>query len=171
MGNNGANFKGAKNPNYKTGLKVAGNKMSGIHNSWCNMKQRCLNPKNPKYYRYGGRGITIEPKWLFIEGFFEWALSSGWKKGLTLDRIDNDGNYEPKNCRWVSASENSRKKSSTKITRAEAEKIRERVKSGECPYNIADEFGVVHGTIWFIINDYTHTVAGRHSKKKKNART
>lgn len=102
-------LKGKDNPNYRTGYKMKGN-VPSFYNSWQAMKQRCLNPKNPKYVRYGARGIKICDEWLTIEGFSSWALNNGWEEGLTIDRIDNNGNYCPENCRWVSVSENSRKK-------------------------------------------------------------
>lgn len=151
--NNGHDFSGDKNPNYKTGYCI-GSKRPGFYNTWHNMKSRCYSKSNPKYYRYGGRGISVCDEWLDIKVFSEWALNNGWKQGLTLDRIDNDGNYCPENCRWVSVSENSRKKSSTKIDNKIAEEIRSR--RNENWYDLADEYGCTHGNIWFIMNNVTH---------------
>lgn len=159
---------GKANGRYSTGLAMGGKEVRrGIYNTWQNMKQRCLNPNHPKYHRYGGRGIVICDAWLRIEGFLAWATEAGLKEGMTVDRIHNDGNYEPSNCRIVSSSENSRKKSTTKLSREDADKIRERIKLGENEYLIADEYGVVHGTIWFIKNGYTHVDTGMHTKKKR----
>jgi hypothetical protein len=66
------------------------------------MKRRCGNLKDPSYCNYGGRGISVCEEWenSFIS-FKDWAFTHGYKIGLTLDRIDNDGDYEPSNCQWV----------------------------------------------------------------------
>lgn len=162
-------IKGDKNPNYRTGLAMKGDN-AGIYNSWQNMKQRCNNPKHPKYSNYGGRGITVCPEWLNIVTFKKWALEHGYKPGLTVDRIDNDKGYSPDNCRWVSVSENSRKKSSTKIKPGQADVIRKRLADGECAYALADEYGVQHGTIWYIQNNITHVGAGKCVKAIKAIR-
>ena len=68
------------------------------------MKDRCFNSNATNYKRYGGRGIKICDEWLGENGFdnfVKWSYANGYKEGLSLDRIDNDGNYEPSNCRWV----------------------------------------------------------------------
>lgn len=78
---------------------------------WCKMKERCNCPTCPSYPRYGGRGITVCSEWNDdFQSFYDWAMSHGYEDSLTIDRIDNDGNYEPDNCRWITKSENSRKR-------------------------------------------------------------
>lgn len=78
-----------------------------------NMIQRCYNPLSPFYHRYGGRGITVCDEWRNKrKNFKDWAMRNGYKDGLTLDRINNDGGYTPSNCRWVTMKENSNNRSS-----------------------------------------------------------
>lgn len=74
--------------------------------SWNSMRQRCLNPKNPNYRDYGGRGIVCCDRWSSFEAFL--ADMGVRPAGTTLEREDNDGNYEPGNCRWATPTSQSR---------------------------------------------------------------
>ena len=83
-----------------------GKRYSRLYEIWRSMKQRCNNPNKSNYERYGGRGIKVCKEWQesFI-AFYEWAISHGYKDSLSIDRIDNNGNYEPSNCKWATAKE------------------------------------------------------------------
>lgn len=71
-----------------------------LYNVYKNMKDRCYNNKNTAFRYYGGKGVTVCEEWLGeFRVFFDWAKNNGYKKGLEIDRMDNDGNYEPRNCR------------------------------------------------------------------------
>lgn len=72
--------------------------------SWLKMKDRCLNPNHKHYPIYGGRGITIDPKWMAFEGFFD-DMGSMPQEGYSIDRIDNDKGYTKSNCRWLPRNE------------------------------------------------------------------
>ena len=85
-----------------------------LYTTWIGMRQRCNNKNVKLYYRYGGRGISICEEWDDYLKFFHWAIENGYEKGKQLDRINNDGNYEPLNCRWVTRTENNNNKSNVK---------------------------------------------------------
>lgn len=83
-----------------------------IYRIYSGMKQRCYNPKLSQYKRYGGRGIKICSEWLGPNGFinfYTWAVANGYQDTLTIDRKNNNDNYCPENCQWITLSENSSK--------------------------------------------------------------
>lgn len=83
-----------------------GKRHTRLYEIWRSMKQRCLNPHKINYERYGGRGIGVCEEWRSsFESFYNWAIGNGYRDDLTLDRIDNSGNYEPGNCRWATPKE------------------------------------------------------------------
>ena len=75
------------------------------YNTWGSMMTRCYNKNAANYYLYGGRGIKVCDEWKDPEKFEKWAIENGFKKGLSIDRIDVDGDYEPSNCRWATRKE------------------------------------------------------------------
>lgn len=93
-----------------------GQSQTRLYRIWSKMKQRCYNPNETCYERYGGRGVKVCDEWLNdFECFFDWAYSNGYTDKLTIDRIDVNGNYEPSNCRWADTYQQSRNKRSNRI--------------------------------------------------------
>src|SRR5688572_1683194 len=74
------------------------------YNAWLGMRERCRNPKSRAYANYGGRGISVCARWDDYENFLS-DMGEPPSKGHSLDRINNNGNYEPSNCRWATKSE------------------------------------------------------------------
>jgi len=91
-----------------------GMRYTKIYKIWESMKRRCNNEKAERYASYGGRGITYCEEWEKFDGFYEWVKESGYKEGLSIDRIDVDGNYEPSNCRWVTLEQQSFNKTNSR---------------------------------------------------------
>lgn len=126
--------------------------------TWCGLRQRCLNPNNPAYPRYGGRGIGVAPEWLGKHGFSAFLEHVGKRPtpDHSLDRIDNDRGYEPGNVRWATAAQQAHNTRKTKLAPHEPMQIRWLVSEGYTQRQIAAAFGidkslvhlVAHNRVW-----------------------
>lgn len=94
-----------------------------LYRIWAGMKSRCLNKKDKSYKNYGARHITLCNDWLYYENFYNWALSNGYKSNLTIERIDNNGNYCPENCTWITIQEQQKNKRPRTIQAGLVEKV------------------------------------------------
>lgn len=101
-------FRKEKNRDLNQTHKMTGTRLYVI---WKGMKERCYRHTSPKYKDYGGRGIAICDEWKNdFQAFHDWAISHGYAENLTIDRINNDGGYEPSNCRWATIAEQNKNK-------------------------------------------------------------
>lgn len=111
------------------------------YKSWCEMKSRCLNPDNRNYPGWGGRGITVCQRWQ--DSFQNFLDDMGEKPpGTTLERLDNDGPYEPKNCVWADRTVQSRNRRYTKLTMELAESIRSDREAGMTLVALSERYGI-----------------------------
>ena len=107
------------------GCKKHGGYADNLYKVWSGIKRRCNNPNEDSYDRYGGRGIVVCDEWKNKYPPFKiWAEANGYRKGLQIDRINNDGNYEPDNCRFVTPLENARNKNRNVLSMQFARVIR-----------------------------------------------
>lgn len=109
-----------------------------LRNVWSSMQSRCFDENRAGFHRYGGRGITVCEEWRYsARRFISWALENGYEKGLQLDRRDNDGNYSPDNCRFVSCSENCSNRGDVV-----------RLADGRSAWLVARQNGINQGAFW-----------------------
>ena len=124
--------------------------------AWRNMRYRCNNSTATGYDHYGGRGIMVCGRW---KDSLKFLLDLGPRPGpgfeFQLNRLNNDGNYDPKNCAWSTKTENMRNRSNVKINIEDAEEIRELHETGQSNSVIAGFFGISHNVVSNIVNNRT----------------
>lgn len=131
-----------------------------IYGCWRNMIDRCENSRNKKYRIYGKRGISVYPEWKSFDLFYNWAISSGYKEGLTLDRINSNLGYNPVNCRWISLSDNSAITSKNVLTYDLAIKIHNLHNKGFSQRLIASKLNISKRPVQTIL-DGSHRIYSR----------
>lgn len=127
--------------------------------SWQEMKRRCLNPKVVRFSHYGGRGILVCNKWLQFEGFL--ADMGIRPKGKTIERLNNNGNYEPGNCAWGTIAEQSKNRSSTVLVTFKGKTL--------CLSDWAKKLRIKPNTLWYRARKYGWTgdrLFGRVRKRR-----
>lgn len=116
--------------------------MNILRHRWNLMFFRCYNPKYQYYDKYGGRGIQVCDEWLEFERFQDWALNNGFDKSLSLDRINNNKDYSPANCRWATSEQQQRNKSNNTLSEGVASEIKWLAQNGKSLSWIAECYGV-----------------------------
>lgn len=116
-----------------------------LRRCYWNMRTRCENKNYRDFHRYGGRGIKVCDDWKTRSNFVQWALSTGYRKGLTLERVDNNQGYSPKNCRWATLREQENNRSNNR--RVTFEGVTKTMSQW------AYEIGVKPGTLWWRLKE------------------
>ncbi len=127
-----------------------------LYKTWQAMKSRCYYKKDKHFNRYGERGIIVCSEWINdFNSFKRWAISNEWKIGLEIDREDNNGNYEPTNCRFVTRAINCQNKENNKLSINDIEKIKIMLNNGERGTAIGKMFNVSSTMIYKIRDNKT----------------
>ncbi len=112
---------------------------SKVHDCWCAIRQRCENRNHKRFHKYGARGISVCPRWHVFENFLE-DMGHPASSAMSIDRIDNNGNYEPANCRWATPEQQARNKTAARKLTIDGEE--------RSIHDWADITGVKFATIW-----------------------
>lgn len=127
-----------------------------LYSKWWSIKKRCYGIKSKYFYLYGGRGIVMAKQWKDdFMSFYNWSIKNGWAEGLQIDRIDNNGNYTPENCRYVEAKTNAQNRRTTKINTDIVNDLRSKKYAGMTHNQIGRTIGVSQATVTQIINKKT----------------
>lgn len=133
-----------------------------LYRIWMNMHQRCYDPNFTAAHRWGGRGIKVCEEWHDFATFRAWARANGYADDLSIDRIDNDGDYEPSNCRWATPTQQAR---NTRLTRFLTYRGRTRPAA-----DWAEDVGLTTKTLTQRIDKYGWSVARAISTPRYGAR-
>ncbi len=144
---------GKNNGNYSHGMRG-----TRIYRIWRNIKTRCLNKNYPEYHLYGERGISICDKWLTFEGFYD-DMKDTYKDSLSIDRIDNSGNYCKENCRWATNYEQSINKRDTLYIYLNGEKVKFK--------EVSEKYGINYCTLYSRVFKYNIPIEEAIKQKVK----
>ena len=128
-----------------------------LYRIWSSMKHRCRGKNHEAYHNYGGRGIKVCDEWNKYKAFRKWALENGYSDELTLDRIDNNGNYEPSNCRWATMKQQCANKRTNHYVIVNGEKMI----IAEC----SRKYGIPKSTIRMRDNNGADVLTGKKENK------
>lgn len=143
-----------KKNNLKHGLR-----RHPLYGRWLNVKDRCLNPHNSHYKDYGGRGIEICQEWKDdFKSFYDWAVSNGYEKGLSIERIDVNKGYNPENCTWITLAEQAKNKRNSLWI--DDNGVKKKV------HDIAKENGLAPSTIYNRIQRGKNPLMNRQERKR-----
>jgi hypothetical protein len=99
-------------------------KRHGLYLTWCSMINRCENPNNRRFEHYGAKGISVCKEWRTdYKSFYDWSISNGWAKGLSIERIENNKGYSPENCKWTPRGEQSYNKTNVPLIEHNGKKL------------------------------------------------
>lgn len=147
-------------------VQTHGGRNERLYNVWCAMKERCNNPHNKRYRNYGGKGVSVCEEWKEdYAAFRKWAMDNGYAEGLTIDRIDGNGNYSPDNCRWATHAMQNRNYSRNHFLTFNGETL--------CLKDMAEKYGVNPTTVLFRLNsgktleEALSNIDGRKTRWKK----
>lgn len=129
-----------------------------LYNVWYTMRKRCSLKTVKAYKNYGSRGIKVCDDWENnFASFYNWAISNGYKEGLSIDRIDVDGNYEPNNCRWITKAEQNYNKRNNRVIKFRGEE--------KTISQWAKDLGINQSTLWMRLSKYGWSIEKSLSKK------
>ena len=137
-------------------------KRSKLYYAWTNMKTRCNNPNYKGWKNYGGRGIKLCSEWQSFKNFKEWAFENGYSEGLTIERIDVNGGYNPDNCTWATIIEQGYNKTDTKYVNYNGKRV--------CLAKICNELNLNYKNVWRRMNEnnisFKEAIKSRDNRRK-----
>lgn len=134
--------------NITHGATIGRRSGTRAYKAWKGMRRRCSDQNDKRWGRYGGRGIRVCARW---DDYANFLVDMGEPPfGLSLDRINNDGNYEPANCRWATPAQQARNAKNAKITEDVAQAIRRERAGGASGHSVAAKYGVSKTLVWMI---------------------